>query len=206
MRDKTFSKMTLEDAIKKAIEYSDKDLPFSELKYRKLIYQKTGKVSHQFWYADALRLCGYTKTAGELFLAIPTLRIPKEYRHSFYLRFGHLYKETGHFEKALHCYLKSLKLNGQYTFTYIFIADILKSQEKDKLAIKYLIRALKTQGDIDEVNYNLATSYVRVGQLENALKAIDDCLKIDPKFPNAKNIKKDIELLLKDSEKLRIDG
>jgi tetratricopeptide (TPR) repeat protein len=197
--------MTLETAIKRATEYSEKDLPFSELKYRKLIYQKTGKASHQFWYADALRLCGYTKTAEEVFSAIPVQKIPKEYRHLFYLRFGLLHKETGLLEKALHYYLKSLKLNTQYTFTYIFIADILKIQEKDKEAIDYLIKALTTDGDIDEVNYNLATSYIRVGQLEKALKAIIDCLKIDPKFPNAKNIKKDIELLLKDKEELRID-
>ena len=196
--------MTLGTAIKKANEYSDKDLSFSELKYRKLIYQKTGKVSHQFWYADALRLCGYTKTAEEVFLAIPAQKIPKEHRHLFYLRFGMLYKEMGHFEKALHYYLKSLKLNAQYTFTYIFIADILKIQEKDKEAISYLRIALTTEGDIDEVNYNLATSYVRVGQLEKALKTIIDCLKIDPKFPDAKDIKKDIELLLKDNEELRI--
>jgi tetratricopeptide (TPR) repeat protein len=197
--------MTLDTAIKKAIEYSDKDLPFSELKYRKLIYQKTGKVSHKFWYADVLRLCGYTKTAEEIFLTIPAQKIPKEYRHLFYLRFGLLYKETGHLEKALHYYLKSLKLNAQYTYTYIFIADILKIQEKDKEAIGYLIKALTTDGDIDEVNYNLATSYIRVGQLEKALKAIINCLKIDPKFPDAKNIKKDIQLLLKDNEELRID-
>jgi tetratricopeptide (TPR) repeat protein len=197
--------MTLDNAIKKAAEYSDKDLPFSELKYRKLIFQKTGKVSDQFWYADVLRLCGYTKTAEEIFSAIPTRRIPKEYRHLFYLRFGLLYKETGHLDKALHNYLKSLKLNTQYTFTYIFIADILKIQEKDKEAIGYLTKALTTDGDIDEVKYNLSTSYIRVGQLEKALKAIIECLKIDPKYPNAKNIKKDIELLLKDNEDVIID-
>jgi tetratricopeptide (TPR) repeat protein len=169
-----------------------------------LIYQKTGKVSHQFWYADALRLCGYTKTAEKIFLAIPVQKIPKEYRHLFYVRFGLLYKELGHFEKALHYYLKSFKLNTQYTFTYIFIADILKIQEKDKEAIRYLTKALTTEGDIDEVNYNLATSYIRVGQLQKALKAIIECLKIDSKYPNAKNIKRDIELLLKDKEDLTI--
>jgi Tfp pilus assembly protein PilF len=64
---------------------------------------------------------------------------------------------------------------------------------------------LTTDGDIDEVKYNLSTSYIRVGQLEKALKAITECLKIDPKYPNAKNIKKDIELLLKDKEDVIID-
>ena len=121
------------------------------------------------------------------------------------MRFGLLYKETGHLENALHYYLKSLKLNPQNTLTYVFIADILKIQEKDKEAIGYLLKALTTDGDIDEVNYNLATSYIRVGQLEKASKAIIDCLKIDSKFPNANNIKKDIDLLLKDKEELRID-
>ena len=197
--------MKLDTAIKKATEYSEKDLPFSELKYRKLIYQKTGKVFHQFWYADALRLCGFTRTAEEIFSEIPAQKIPKEYRHLFYLRFGLLYKETGHLENALHYYLKSLKLNPQNTLTYVFIADILKIQEKDKEAIGYLLKALTTDGDIDEVNYNLATSYIRVGQLEKASKAIIDCLKMDSKFPNANNVKKDLDLLLKDKEELRID-
>lgn len=197
--------MTLDEAIKKAVEYADKDLSFSELKYRKLIFQKTGKVLHQFWYADALRLCGYAKTAEDVFLSIPPQKIPKEYRHLFYLHFGQLYKETGQLEKALHCYLKSLKLNKQYTFTYVFIAEILKIQEKDKEAIGYLTKALATEGDVDEVNYNLATPYIRIGQLENGLKAITECLKITSKFSNAKNIKKDIELLLKAKNNLTID-
>ena len=197
--------MKLDTAIKKAAEYSEKDLPFSELKYRKLIYQKTGKVSHQFWYADALRLCGFTRTAEEIFSTIPAQKIPKEYRHLFYLRFGLLYKETGHLENALYYYLKSLKLNSQNTLTYVFIADILKIQEKDKEAIDYLLKALTTDGDIEEVNYNLATSYIRVGQLEKASKAIIDCLKMDSKFPNANNVKKDLDLLLKDKEELRIE-
>ena len=88
-----------------------------------------------------MRLSGYTKTAEEVFSAIPIQKIPKEYRYLFYLRFGLLHKETGRLEKALYYYLKSLKLNTQYTFTYIFIADILKIQEKDKEAIGYLTKA-----------------------------------------------------------------
>ena len=40
--------MTLETAIKRATEYSEKDLPFSELKYRKLIYQKQVKLFTSF--------------------------------------------------------------------------------------------------------------------------------------------------------------
>lgn len=196
--------MTLENAIKKAREYSDKDLPFSELKYRKLIYTKTGKASHQFWYADALRLCGYSKQSEEMFSSVSIRQIPKEYRHLCYLRFGLLYREIGNFQKALYYYLKSFKLDNEQTFTYIFIADILKIEEKDNQAISYLTKALAKEGDIDEVNYNLATSYIRVRQLDKAYKAINDCLKIDPKYPNAKKIKQDIETLLKQTQTIRI--
>ncbi len=197
--------MTLEKAIKKASKYSDKDLAFSELKYRELIYTKTGKASHQFWYADALRLCGYFKKSEEIFSSIPVRQIPKEYRPFYFLRFGLLYKEIGNFQKALYFYLKSFKFNTEYTFTYIFIADILKIQEKDDEAINYLTKALAKDGDIDEVYYNLATSYIRVGQLDKAYKAISECLKIDPKYPNAKKIKQDIDLLLKQATDFTID-
>lgn len=91
--------------------------------------------------------------------------------------------------------MKSFELKSDDTFIYVFIAAILKKQERDVEAIKYLREALKKEGDIDEVNYHLATSYIRLGQLEDALEAINNCLLIDSKYPNAKKIKKDIKQL-----------
>jgi tetratricopeptide (TPR) repeat protein len=93
-------------------------------------------------------------------------------------------------------YKKALKLNPNITYPYIYLACLLKQQEKDKEAIKYLKIALTKNGDIDEVNYNLATAYLRLGQFKTALQAINKCLLIDSKYPNAKSIKKDIEELI----------
>jgi tetratricopeptide (TPR) repeat protein len=178
--------MTLKQAIKKANACSNKGFPFSELKYWKLIYEKTGKAYHQFRYADALRLCGFSKESEKIYISVPIHGIPEEHRYLYYSYLGHLYDEMGDFNKALSSYLKSFQLKSGDTSIYVFIAAILKKQDKDVEAIKYLEEALKMKGDIDEVNYNLATSYIRLGQLEDALQAINSCLMIDPKFPNAK--------------------
>ena len=124
--------MTLENAIERANEYAKKDLRFSELKYRELIYAKTGKAVDLFWYADTLRQSGYYKKAEELFLSIPISKIPIQNRHHFYLHVGMLYQELGNFAQALHFYKKSLKLNSESTVPYVFVSNILKIQEKDQ--------------------------------------------------------------------------
>lgn len=190
----------LKQVIKKAYSYSDKYLSFSELKYCKLMYEKTGKAYHQFRYADALKLCGFSKKSEKVYLSVPVHEIPEEHRYLYYSYLGHLYDEIGNFNEALSSFLKSFELKSDDTVVYIFIAVILKKQERDKEAIKYLEEALGKEGDLDEVNFNLATSYIRLGQLEDALQAINNCLLIDSKYPDAKKIKKDIEQLIEFDE------
>jgi len=189
--------MFLEKDIAKANEYSKKDFAFSELAQWSLITKDSNKFYHKFRYANSLRLCGFFKESEKVFNSIPPNKIPKEYRHLFYSHFGVLYQELGRFSEALEQYLKYLKLKSDDTVPFIFIANILKMQERNREAIKYLQTALTKDGDIDEVNYNLATSYLRIGKSEEALASISACLKIDPKFPNAKKLKKDILLIIK---------
>jgi tetratricopeptide (TPR) repeat protein len=188
--------MTLEQAFKKANRYSNKNLHFSELKYWKIISEKTGYAYCQLRYADSLRLCGFSKKSENVFLLIDVNKIKKENQHLYYIYLGHLYKDIGKDSKAILAYKKALKLNPNITYPYIYLACLLKQQEKDKEAIKYLKIALTKNGDIDEVNYNLATAYLRLGQFKTALQAINKCLLIDSKYPNAKSIKKDIEELI----------
>lgn len=48
-----------------------------------------------------------------------------------------------------------------------------------------LVEALKKEGDIDEVNYNLSLIYARKGNFEEAIKKMENCVKLDPLYPNA---------------------
>ncbi len=42
-----------------------KGLPFSELKYSKLIFEKDRSAYNQYQYANSLRLCGYARKSEE---------------------------------------------------------------------------------------------------------------------------------------------
>ncbi|MES2777620.1 MAG: hypothetical protein V4722_25805 [Bacteroidota bacterium] len=194
--------MKLQSAVNKAKAYSNRNLPFSEMHYWKSIFEKTGSTSYQFRYAEALHQCGFYNESEKVYSEIAVNKIPKSYKHLYYSYFGHLMLQVGKLSEALELYKKSLKLKSDETMPYVFIGAILKRQERDQEAIKYLTKALNKKGDIDEVNYNLATSYIRIGKLSHALNSIKACLMVDPKFPNAKRIKRDIEELIKQPKKL----
>ena len=48
-----------------------------------------------------------------------------------------------------------------------------------------LKQALDKEGDIDEVNYNLSLNYARRGNINEAILRMQECIRLDPKYPNA---------------------
>jgi tetratricopeptide (TPR) repeat protein len=59
-------------------------------------------------------------------------------------------------------------------------------------AIKYLTEAYKTNGNDPLVTYNLAFAYSKKGDLKKALSLINNCLKTNPNYAEAKNLKQKI--------------
>jgi len=56
-------------------------------------------------------------------------------------------------------------------------------------AIKYLEQSSKLDNSDAQVFYNLTGAYIHKDEIKVALESLDNCIKIDPEFPNAKNLK-----------------
>jgi len=87
------------------------------------------------------------------------------------------------------------------TVPYVFLASILKPDRDNAEAVYYLTLTLDKEGDIDEIYYNLATRLAIKGDMHKALDANNKCLSIDQQYPDALNVKKDLEnyIVMKDS-------
>ncbi len=181
----------------KANFYSENNLEFSALIYWKELCKLTENEYYKFRLADTMRLCGFTSDSEKIHNTINIEKIPKKFVGQYYSFLGHLYLDTYRIQDALDAFYKALNFDKSKTYSYVFIASILKTQEKDIEAISLLKKALKKEGNIDEVNYNLSTSYIRLGKYKEALKCINLCLDLDTDFPNANLIKADIEEIIR---------
>ena len=187
----------MQKLIDSAYLYSESNQVFSELFCWKKICTLNNKEYYKFRLADSFRLCGFLSESEKVYQTIKVNNLPKSALPLYYSYLGKLYEDTNRIDEALNCYTKALNLNNKYTIYYVYTAIILKQKEKDLEAIKLLKKALKKEGDIDEVNYNLSTSYVRIGKYKEALNCINLCLEIDKNYPNADIIKADIEEILR---------
>jgi Tfp pilus assembly protein PilF len=104
--------------------------------------------------------------------------------------------DKGNWKKAEKSLVKSLEFDNSSTVPYVFLASIFLIQEKNKRAIQYLERALNAEGDIDEVCYNLAVNYAILGDINTAKMYVKKCLEIDNEYPNAKELKEDLDCLI----------
>ena len=173
-------------------------MSYCELSIWKKINKVSKRVYHKFRLADCLRVCNYLSESEKVFLTIDVNKIPKKSRNQFYDCLGLLYDAMHRYDDALNAFNESLKLSKKYSWTYVFISAVYKMKENDLDAIKYLNKALKKdQPVIDEIYYNLATSYLRLGKYKKALNCINACLSIDKNYVDAEKTKSDIVELLK---------
>lgn len=69
---------------------------------------------------------------------------------------------------------------------------MLSKNEVDK-AILYLTKSLNYKNDDAQVHYNLAGAYLNKGMLNEALNSIKNCLRVNPKYPQAESLKMQLE-------------
>lgn len=184
--------MKIDEAKVIADNYYEKHFNFSALIISQKILEKEPTEYNKFRHADQLRLCGFLSEAQKMYNQIDVDRIPKKGKGNYFRYLGQFFMDCGKWKKAEEAFKKSLDLDDTSTIPYVFLAGALLPLGKNEEAIYYLKLALDKEGDIDEVYYNLATRMAIKGQMESALEFINQCIEIDPNYPNAENIRKDI--------------
>ena len=175
-----------DDWKKLAEEYDNKDWSFSSTYVWQKISEENPTNFNLVQYSDQLRLSGNYLKAQEIIDNVKVENIPKEDRFLYHTQKGMIHKDKGELDKAIACFRKSVELQPNETYPYIFLATSLSKKSKLNEAQNILQEALKKEGDIDEVNYNLSLIFARKGNFEKAIKLMEDCLNIDPEYSNAK--------------------
>lgn len=176
-----------------AKEYDENDWPFSSAFAWEKVVSANPNAFNLLQYADQLRLCGYFSKSAEIFDEIVLDEIPDEYKFTYFVKKGRLFEDQGKMDEAILAYKSSIEAGTEMTYPYIFLAVRLSNQERVLEAKEYLIQALQKEGDIDEVYYNLGTSYAQLGDFENAIIAMQECIKLDPTYENAKAFLEDFK-------------
>lgn len=109
------------------------------------------------------------------------------------------YKITGNellqrekYDDAYPYFLKQSELKPD-AFSTKWVGIINLSQKKTDSAIKYLEMSLKYNAKDPQVLFNLAGAYTYKDKYKEALKTINKCLEINPRFPSAENLKQQLE-------------
>jgi len=174
--------MEVEALIELAKKYDDQDWCFSSSEIWKKVVSLKPTPYNLWTYADMLRRSGKYKKAKKIVKQIDIDSIPEKNKYLFYSLKGDIYRNQGLLKKAIKAYEQSIKFDPDTTFPYVFLGCLYSQLGKLEKSKKILILGLKKKGDVDEVNYNLATTYARLYEYEKAISCMKKCLEIDPNY------------------------
>jgi len=100
------------------------------------------------------------------------------------------------FDKAYKIFEKRYKQKPS-AFSTKWLGNIDLFYKRTDSAIKYLNESIKLKSDDTQVLYNLAGAYSQKKNYGKALEMINKCLNIDPNYPQAENLKRQLLLITK---------
>jgi tetratricopeptide (TPR) repeat protein len=120
-----------------------------------------------------------------------------------YNNLGLAYKELYQFKKAQEAFNSSLTLNPEQAQTLNNLGNVLAAQDQHKQAALSFDEALKLDANYPECLSNFAQSLKELGNLDIALKAIDQANHLVPNNSYFLNVKGEIQLAKVDYENAR---
>jgi len=114
-----------------------------------------------------------------------------------YESMGHLYKAKGNNRTAEKWYRKALEIRPNNPYILVFIGAALAKQGKFTQAKKFHRKAIKVAGpEADEAYYNLGLILRAEEKYNDARKAFEEAIKLDPNYKEVKKALKDVNYAL----------
>ena len=82
-------------------------------------------------------------------------------------------------------------------FSAKWLGSINLNNGKTKEAIKYFLESIRYDNTDAQVFYNLAGAYTQQEEYSSALESIEKCISLNPEYPNAQSLKKQLSDILK---------
>ena len=174
-----------EDWKRLAQKYDDKDWSFSSAKSWEQVVKDNPSAINKILYVNQLRLSGNYSLANNVLKSIELDQITDDHKFVYFIHKGMLLRDQEQTSQAIESFRKSLEYDHDQTYPYIFLAAALSKQGKIEEIEVVLKSALKMEGDIDEVYYNLSLNFARMGNFYKAINYMEKCLQLDPEFEGA---------------------
>ncbi len=81
-------------------------------------------------------------------------------------------------------------------FSAKWLGSINLNKGNTKEAIKYFLESIRYYNTDAQVFYNLAGAYIQQEEYSNALESIEKCISLNPEYPNAQSLKKQLADIL----------
>lgn len=95
-----------------------------------------------------------------------------------------------------YAYLQKFYKKDPDAYVFKWLGIISLNNQKFDEAVNFLNESLKMNPGDAQVLYNLSGAYVNKKDYDNAFKAVDQCLRADPSFPGAVQLKNQLALAL----------
>lgn len=184
--------MDLKKIKEQASDLAEKEKNFSALFLWKVIVEDEMTSFNLFNLGDSLRLCGFLSEAEHIFSKINPDDIPASKRFLYYLFLGQILKDKNEIDSARAAFQKCIELDDTSTVPYIYLASTYNFENENENAIQVLNKAKGKSGDLDEVYYNLSNRLAVQGELNMAITYINECLRLDPEYPDANKLRGDL--------------
>ncbi len=147
-------------------------------------------------YSLALfRIDRFKDAKKALYKSIELIDEPDKQRRLAWLqcRMGDIYRDSGHFHKAIEWFQKAHTTNSSEATFLIFQGVMFLRIEKFEEAAETFQKATKCEkGCIDEAFYNLGVAYLIQKRYEESMTCFEKALEIDSKYKEAKQQLKDV--------------
>ncbi|MCB0275376.1 MAG: tetratricopeptide repeat protein [Calditrichaeota bacterium] len=117
------------------------------------------------------------------------------YNSSPFLRGADMLIKGQRFNQALPVLRESLK-REESAFANKWIGTILLNNNRIQQSLPFLEKAVKMAGDDPQLLYNLSGAYALDQQFEKALETLNLLFRVDPNFPEAALLKRQVEQVL----------
>lgn len=124
-----------------------------------------------------------------------------------YFNKGVVYGRLHKFEEAEKWYFKSLEKKEDYSFTYLNLSALYIDKEMYNKSIEILTKGIaKAKDNIENLYYNRACSYMKIGQRDLALKDLAESVRLNEGIKEYASKDSDFDEIEKDQRFIDIIG
>jgi tetratricopeptide (TPR) repeat protein len=155
------------------------DIDRAKRHYRYVLSEEPRNIDVMVELANCYSLTGDFETAFKY--TNDALKINDKHRDAYVLK-GSMYRVIENFELAISSYQTAVQIDPDFFIGHLEIGYLFSDLGEHKMALEYYENAAQLDQESINALYGIAMSNQEIGNFEDARKAYNDLLQINPKF------------------------